>query len=48
MKAPLRLLVIGAAGRMGRTIVDLAKDDPDIVIVAHCDIGDAIRPGMRK
>ncbi len=48
MKAPLRMLVIGAAGRMGKTIVDLAKDDPDIEIVAQCDIGDAIAPGMKK
>jgi 4-hydroxy-tetrahydrodipicolinate reductase len=45
---PVRVLVVGAAGRMGKTIVDLAKDDPNIEIVAQCDIGDAIGSAMRK
>jgi len=34
MKPPLRVLLVGAAGRMGKTIVDLAKDDPKIDMVA--------------
>jgi len=47
-KAPVRVLLIGAAGRMGKAIVDLARNDPDIDIVAQCDRGDAIEPAMRK
>ena len=48
MKPPVRVLLVGAAGRMGKTIVDLAKDDPNIEIVAQCDIGDAIGSAMTK
>ena len=44
--SPLRLLLIGAAGRMGKTITDLAKDDPKIDIIARCDLGDPIEPAM--
>jgi 4-hydroxy-tetrahydrodipicolinate reductase len=44
----LRILLVGAAGRMGKTIVDLAKDDPKIEIVAQCDLGDAIGPAMKN
>ena len=47
-KAPVRVLLIGAAGRMGKEIVDLARNDPDIDIVAQCDLGDAIEPAMKK
>jgi 4-hydroxy-tetrahydrodipicolinate reductase len=32
---------------MGRTIVDLAKNDSKIEIVAQCDLGDAIEPAMK-
>ena len=48
MKKTLRVLLIGSAGRMGKTIVDLAGRDPKIEIVAQCDIGDAIGPAMKK
>jgi 4-hydroxy-tetrahydrodipicolinate reductase len=48
MKSPMRVLLVGGAGRMGKTIVDLAKDDPNIEIVAQCDIGDAIGSAMKK
>ena len=48
MKPPLRVLLVGAAGRMGKTIVDLAKDDPKIDIVAQCDLGNAIEPAMKR
>ena len=48
MKPPLRVLLLGAAGRMGKTIVDLAKDDPKIDLVAQCDLGDAIEPAMKR
>src|SRR5438046_1586981 len=48
MKPPLRVLLVGAAGRMGKAIVDLAKDDPKIDMVAQCDFGDAIEPAMKR
>jgi 4-hydroxy-tetrahydrodipicolinate reductase len=47
-KSPVRVLLIGAAGRMGKTIVDLAKNDPNIEIAAQCDLGDAIAPAMKN
>jgi 4-hydroxy-tetrahydrodipicolinate reductase len=46
MKSPVRVLLIGAAGRMGQTVDDLAGIDPDIGVVAKCDLGDAIDPAM--
>ena len=47
-KSPVRVLLVGSAGRMGKTIVDLAKRDPKVEIVAQCDLGDEIAPAMRK
>jgi 4-hydroxy-tetrahydrodipicolinate reductase len=41
------VLLIGAAGRMGKTIVDLAKPDREIDIVAQCDLGDSIESAMQ-
>ena len=46
--SPVRVLLIGAAGRMGKTISDLAADDPKIDIVARCDLGDSIEPAMKN
>jgi len=48
MSSPVRVLVVGAAGRMGRTIVDLAKADPNIDIVAQCDLGDPAEPAIKN
>jgi 4-hydroxy-tetrahydrodipicolinate reductase len=48
MKSPVRVLLVGAAGRMGRTVVDLSKTDPKIEIVAQCDLGDPIDPAMKS
>ena len=48
MKGPVRVALVGAAGRMGKTIVDLASNDPKIDIVSQCDLGDAIEPAMKK
>src|SRR5438128_11413292 len=48
MRASVRVLLVGAAGRMGQTIVKLAKRASNIDIVAQCDRGDAIEPAMRK
>jgi 4-hydroxy-tetrahydrodipicolinate reductase len=47
MKSPVRMLLIGAAGRMGKTIVDLARTDREIDIVAQCDLGDSIESAMQ-
>jgi 4-hydroxy-tetrahydrodipicolinate reductase len=46
--SPLRVLLIGASGRMGKTISDLAKHYPKIDIIARCDLGDPIEPAMRN
>lgn len=42
MNSRVRVALIGARGRMGQTILDLAKNDPKIDIVAQSDLGDAI------
>jgi 4-hydroxy-tetrahydrodipicolinate reductase len=47
-KSRVRVLLIGAAGRMGKTIVDLASRESNIEIVAQCDLGDAIGPAMKN
>ncbi|MEY2479582.1 MAG: 4-hydroxy-tetrahydrodipicolinate reductase [Verrucomicrobiota bacterium] len=44
---PLRVALIGSAGRMGKTIVDLAARDPKIDIVAQCDMGGAIADALK-
>jgi 4-hydroxy-tetrahydrodipicolinate reductase len=48
MKAPVRVLLVGAAGRMGQAIVRLAQSASNIDIVAQCDLGDALGPAMQK
>ena len=40
----VRVLLIGAAGRMGKTVFDLAQNDQEIEIAAQCDLGDPIEP----
>jgi len=47
MKTSVRVALIGARGRMGQTIADLARDDPKIDIVAQCDLGDAIDSAIK-
>jgi len=44
----VRALLIGAAGRMGKTISDLASGDPKIDIIARCDLGDPIELPMKN
>ncbi len=44
----VRVLLIGSKGRMGKTIIDLAKSDPKIDIVAQCDLGDAVKLAMKN
>ncbi len=46
--SPVRVLLIGAAGRMGKTVLDLAQTDREIEIAAQCDLGDAIEPAMKN
>jgi 4-hydroxy-tetrahydrodipicolinate reductase len=46
--SPVRVLLIGAAGRMGKTVLDLAQSDPEIEIAAQCDLGDSIEPAMKN
>lgn len=49
MRAPaLRVLLVGAAGRMGKTISDLATDNSEIEIVGRCDLGDPIEQAMKN
>src|ERR671934_83955 len=45
--SPVRMMLIGAAGRMGKTVSELAENDPDIRIAARCDLGDSIEPAMK-
>ena len=42
----VHVLLIGAAGRMGKSVLDLAQSDPEIEIAAQCDLGDSIEPAM--
>jgi 4-hydroxy-tetrahydrodipicolinate reductase len=44
----VRVLLIGAAGRMGQTVRDLAQSDPGIEIAAQCDLGDPIAPAIKN
>jgi 4-hydroxy-tetrahydrodipicolinate reductase len=44
----VRIALIGSAGRMGKTIVDLAGREPNIEIVAQCDQGDSLEPAMKN
>src|SRR5215470_430675 len=49
MKAALvHVLLIGAAGRMGKTVLDLAQSDREIEITAQCGLGDSIEPAMKN
>jgi 4-hydroxy-tetrahydrodipicolinate reductase len=45
---PVRVLLIGAAGRMGKTVLDLAQSDGEIEIAGQCDLGDSIEPAMKN
>jgi 4-hydroxy-tetrahydrodipicolinate reductase len=47
MKKPVRVLLVGSAGRMGQVIVDLASREPNIDIVAQCDQGSDIASAMK-
>jgi 4-hydroxy-tetrahydrodipicolinate reductase len=44
----VRILLIGAKGRMGKTIADLAQTESGVQIVAECDLGDELEPAMKS
>jgi 4-hydroxy-tetrahydrodipicolinate reductase len=46
--SPVRVLLVGADGRMGKTVFDLAQNDREIEIVARCDLGDSIDRAMKN
>jgi 4-hydroxy-tetrahydrodipicolinate reductase len=46
--SPVRALLVGAAGRMGKTVLDLAQSDRKIEIAAQCDLGDPIEPAIKN
>jgi len=45
MSKPLPVLICGARGRMGKTLVDLAESE-NAVVVAACDEGDSVEKGI--
>jgi 4-hydroxy-tetrahydrodipicolinate reductase len=44
----VRVMLIGAAGRMGKTVRELAQNDPEIQIAVLCDLGDSIERAMNN
>src|SRR5438445_7807352 len=44
----VRVALNGSRGRMGQIILNLAKNDPKIDIVAECDLGDEIEAAMKQ
>jgi 4-hydroxy-tetrahydrodipicolinate reductase len=46
--SPVRVLLIGAAGRMGKTVLELSGNDPDVEITGQCDLGDSMEQAMKN
>ena len=46
--SPVRVMLIGAKGRMGKAVRKLAQNDPQFQIAALCDLGDSIEPAMKN
>ena len=46
--SPVRVTLIGAAGRMGKTVREVAQNDPEIQIAGLCDLGDSIELAMKN
>ena len=46
--SPVRVMLIGAAGRMGKTVREVAQKDPEIQIAGLCDLGDSIELAMKN
>jgi 4-hydroxy-tetrahydrodipicolinate reductase len=47
-KSAVRVVLIGAAGRMGKTVREVAQNDPEIQIAGLCDLGDSIELAMKN
>jgi 4-hydroxy-tetrahydrodipicolinate reductase len=43
---PLRLLINGAKGRMGQTVVSCAMADPELEVAAQIDVGDDLQAAL--
>ncbi|MGZ5022071.1 MAG: 4-hydroxy-tetrahydrodipicolinate reductase [Chthoniobacterales bacterium] len=48
MSNSVRVLLVGAAGRMGQAIAQAAESQKDVTIAGRCDIGDAIEDSLGK
>lgn len=48
MSAPLRVVLVGARGRMGRAIANAASAQPGLDIAVGCNQGDDLREGMSQ
>jgi|SRR5437763_1659092 4-hydroxy-tetrahydrodipicolinate reductase len=46
--SPVRVMLIGAAGRMGKSVREVGQNDPEIQLAALCDLGDSIEPTMKS
>jgi 4-hydroxy-tetrahydrodipicolinate reductase len=46
MKTPIRVLLVGAAGRMGQAIAKAAERADEIEIAARCNRGDTLEPAL--
>jgi 4-hydroxy-tetrahydrodipicolinate reductase len=44
--SPVRVMLIGAAGRMGKAVREVGGNDREVQIAARCDVGDSIEPAM--
>jgi 4-hydroxy-tetrahydrodipicolinate reductase len=47
-ESAVRVLLVGAAGRMGKTVREVGRNDPEIQIAVLCDLGDSIEPAMKN
>ena len=46
MTAAVRVLIVGARGRMGRAIIDAASSQPDVEVTVQCDQDDDLPAGL--
>jgi 4-hydroxy-tetrahydrodipicolinate reductase len=48
MESPLRILLVGANGRMGRAIIEAVKTQPNFSIASRCQRGDVFEEKMEN
>jgi 4-hydroxy-tetrahydrodipicolinate reductase len=48
MNSPIRIVLVGARGKMGRTIKACAADDPGLTMSAGLDYGDPLEPAIEN